>query len=76
MNAILALSVEDAVASPSLPVRNKILHSNIYNLYQNKNLEITVVDKYNNTVSLIIIIILFYNSFSLPHTQHTEFVSV
>ena len=33
MNAILALLVEDAAASPSLPIRNKILHSNIYNYY-------------------------------------------
>ena len=83
MNAILALLylVEVAAASPSLPVRNKILHSNIYNYsynyyIKNENLEITMVDMCNNTVSLIIIRILFYNSFSLPHTQHTKFVSV
>ena len=29
MNAVLALLVEDVAASPSLPIRNKILHSNI-----------------------------------------------
>ena len=60
MNAILALLVEDAAASPSLPVRNKILHSNIYNynLYSyNYYIKMKIwrlqwyIDMYNNTVS-------------------------